>query len=179
MQVHSEHDWQEQSDAPIIVSRFPFRSDEYFAACGGSAAFGSENHTTAPAARWKCTPIPLRGLPPEGEVLAAHYLELLMSSTAEQRVKFPLRGKGGALAPKGVHFHRPPGRLYGFNYYILIAAKGGDTFPFEPSAPFEPSEPITANDSSVPSSFDSSLTNLFLTNFFHLCYNSLNTLHAL
>ncbi len=56
MQVHSEHDWQEQSDAPIIVSRFPFRSDEYFAACGGSAAFGSENHTTAPSARWKCTP---------------------------------------------------------------------------------------------------------------------------
>ena len=46
MQVHSEHDWQEQSDAPIIVSRFPFRSDEYLAACGGSAAFGSENHTT-------------------------------------------------------------------------------------------------------------------------------------
>ncbi len=71
----------------------------------------------------------------------------------------------------------PPGRLYGFNI-ILIAAKGGDTFPFEPSAPFEPSEPITANDSSVPSSFDSSLPNLFLTNFFHLCYNSLNTLHA-
>ena len=27
--VHSEHDWQEQSDAPIIVSRFPFRGDEY------------------------------------------------------------------------------------------------------------------------------------------------------
>ena len=140
--------------------------DEYFAACGGSAAFGCENHTTAPSARWKCTPIPLRGLPPEGEVLAAHYLELLMSSTAEQRVKFSLRGKGGALAPKGVHFHRPPGRLYGFNYYIFIAAKGGDTFPFEPSAPFEPSEPITANDSSVPSSFDSNLPKLIPYKFF-------------
>ena len=59
---------------------------------------GMENHTTAPAARWKCTPIPLRGLPPEGEVLAAHYLELLMSSTAEQRVKFPLRGN--AIKPR-------------------------------------------------------------------------------
>ena len=34
--------------------------DEYFAACG-SAAFGSENHTTAPAAQWKCTPIPAYG----------------------------------------------------------------------------------------------------------------------
>ena len=56
---------------------------------------------------------------PEGEVLAAHYLELLMSSTAEQRVKFPLRGKGGALAPKGVHFHRPPGRLCGFSYIFI------------------------------------------------------------
>ena len=29
LRVHSEHDWQEQSDAPIIVSRFPFRGDEY------------------------------------------------------------------------------------------------------------------------------------------------------
>ena len=88
-----------------------------------------------------------------------------MSSTAEQRVKFSLRGKGGALAPKGVHSQRPPGRLYGFNY-IFIAAKGGDTFPFEPSAPFEPSEPITANDSSVPSSFDSNLPKLIPYKFF-------------
>ena len=91
----------------------------------------------------------------------------------------PLRGMENhttGLRPMEMH---PPGRLYGFNYYIFIAAKGGDTFPFEPSAPFEPSEPITANDSSVPSSFDSNLPNLFLTNFFHLCYNSLNTLHAL
>jgi hypothetical protein len=43
--------------------------------------------------------------PPEGEVLAPLYLEMLMSSEAERRAKFPLRGKGGALAPKGVHFH--------------------------------------------------------------------------
>ena len=134
--------------------------DEYFAALRRQ-----KNHTTG-LHPWKCTPIPLRGLPPEGEVLAAHCLELLMSSTAEQQVKFPLRGKGGALAPKGVHFHRPPGRLYGFNYYIFIAAKGGDTFPFEPSAPFEPSEPITANDSSVPSSFDSNLPKLIPYKFF-------------
>ena len=39
-----------------------------YAAEGGSAAVGSKNRTTVPAARWKCTPIPLRGLPPEGEV---------------------------------------------------------------------------------------------------------------
>ena len=106
MQVHSEHDWQEQSDAPIIVSRFPFRSDEYFAACGGSAAFGSENHTTAPSARWKCTPSAACGAvspresvshdsqspaapyescslaTPKGEILAMLTLEMLMSSKA-------------------------------------------------------------------------------------------------
>ncbi len=32
-----------------------------YAACGGNAAGGSENQTTAPAARWKCTPIPACG----------------------------------------------------------------------------------------------------------------------
>ena len=33
-----------------------FAAMSMYAACGDSAAFGSENHTTAPAARWKCTP---------------------------------------------------------------------------------------------------------------------------
>ncbi len=42
--------------------------------------------------------------PPEGEILAALYLELLMRSKAERRANFPLRGKWCA-APKGVHFH--------------------------------------------------------------------------
>ena len=55
-----------------------------YAAFGGSAARGSENRTTGPAARWKCTPIPLRGLPPVGEVLATLSLEMLMSSKAER-----------------------------------------------------------------------------------------------
>jgi len=69
--------------------------------------------------------------PPEGEILATLYFELLVRVKAERQVKFPLRGKGGALAPKGVHFHRakpgctvflPPKAAY-----ILIAAKGGAT----------------------------------------------------
>ena len=34
----------------------PIGRNKYYAACGGSAASGSENQTTAPAARWKCTP---------------------------------------------------------------------------------------------------------------------------
>ncbi|WP_296958557.1 hypothetical protein [uncultured Dialister sp.] len=41
--------------------------DEYFAACGGSAAFGSENHTTG-FRPWKCTLIPLRGLSLKGSM---------------------------------------------------------------------------------------------------------------
>jgi hypothetical protein len=52
--------------------------------------------------------------PPEGEVLAPLYLEMLMSSEAERRAKFPLRGKGGALAPKGVHFQRAQPGCKGF-----------------------------------------------------------------
>ena len=37
-------------------------------------------------------------------MLAALCLKMLMGPKAERRAKFPLRGKGGALAPKGVHF---------------------------------------------------------------------------
>ena len=33
--VHSEHDLKEQSDAQIIVSRFPFRGE----GCGGASKF--------------------------------------------------------------------------------------------------------------------------------------------
>ena len=77
------------------------RFDSAFGAEGGGIALsgdefymppygGRENRTTAPAARWKCTPIPLRGLPPEGEVLAALCLEVLVSTKAKRRVKFPL-----------------------------------------------------------------------------------------
>ena len=64
----------------------------------------------------------------------------------------PPSGETPPQAAEGVHFQRPSGRLYGFNYILI--ARQGDTFPFEPSAPFEPYEPITANDSSVPSSID-------------------------
>ena len=43
--------------------------------------------------------------PPEGEVLVALCLELLMSPKAERRVDFPLRGKYRE-AGIGVHFHQ-------------------------------------------------------------------------
>ena len=104
----------------VVVS--PLRGDEiYMPPCGGR-----ENQTTAPTARWKCTPSAYGTSPresvsrdfqvamlpyksrslatPEGEVLAALCLKMLMGPKAERRAKFPLRGKGGALAPKGVHF---------------------------------------------------------------------------
>ena len=52
---------------------------------------------------------------PEGEILAALCFEMLMNSEAESRANFPLRGKWCA-APKGVHFHAPKARLYGFPF---------------------------------------------------------------
>ena len=51
--------------------------DEYI--CPPAAAAlpeAAKTITTGPAARWKCTPIPLRGLPPEGEVCSMLTLEL-------------------------------------------------------------------------------------------------------
>ncbi len=86
-----------------------------------------ENHTTG-LRPWKCTPSVAYGdvspresvshdsqsptapyescslATPEGEILAALYLELLMNSNAERRENFPLWGKW-CTAPKGVHFH--------------------------------------------------------------------------
>ena len=43
---------------------------------GGNAAFGSENRTTAPVARWKCTPIPAYGgtSPGGGSLLSTQLL---------------------------------------------------------------------------------------------------------
>ena len=90
-------------------------------------AITAENYTTG-LRSWKCTPSVAYGdvspresvshdsqsptapyescslATPEGEILAALYLELLMNSNAERRENFPLRGKWCA-APKGVHFH--------------------------------------------------------------------------
>ena len=91
-------------------------------------AITSANHTTG-LCPWKCTPSVAYGdvspresvshdsqsptapyescslATPEGEILAALYLELLMNSNAERRENFPFRGKWCA-APKGVHFQR-------------------------------------------------------------------------
>ena len=90
-------------------------------------AVTAANHTTG-LRPWKCTPSVAYGdvspresvshdsqsptapyescslATPEGEILAALYLELLMNSNAERRENFPLWGKWCA-APKGVHFH--------------------------------------------------------------------------
>ena len=72
---------------PKLALSLPIKGPSFcrLTVVGGSAARGSENRTTGPAARWKCTPIPLRGLPPMGEVLATLSLEMLMSSKAERR----------------------------------------------------------------------------------------------
>ena len=90
-------------------------------------AITAANHTTG-LRPWKCTPSVAYGdvspresvshdsqsptapyescslATPEGEILAALYLELLMNSNAERRENFPLWGKW-CVAPKGVHFH--------------------------------------------------------------------------
>ena len=99
-------------------------------------AITAENHTTG-LRPWKCTPSVAYGdvspresvshdsqsptapyescslATPEGEILAALYLELLMNSNAERRENFPLRGKWCA-APKGVHFQRAAGAVVWF-----------------------------------------------------------------
>jgi len=74
---------------------------------------------------------------------------MLMSSEAESRANFPLRGKWCA-APKGVHFQRAAGAVVWFSLppaalppqaaYILIARRAIPP-PSEPSEPFEPFEP--------------------------------------
>ena len=90
LRVHSEHDWQEQSDAPIIVSRFPFRGDEFY----NSAPRNGKPYNRACGA-WKCTPFGTFGttFPPEGELLAVQCIEVLMRPKAERKANFPLRGK--------------------------------------------------------------------------------------
>ena len=60
--------------------------------------------------------------PPEGEVLAPLCLEMLMSSEAESRANFSLRGK-----------YRRRRHIY--------SSPSGDTTPSEPSEPSEPFEP--------------------------------------
>ena len=51
-------------------------------------------------------------VPPKGET--THYDLCVVDAPSNHVRCAPLRGKGGASAPKGVHFRRPPGRLYGF-----------------------------------------------------------------
>ena len=99
-------------------------------------AITAANHTTG-LCPWKCTPSVAYGdvspresvshdsqsptapyescslATPEGEILAALYLELLMNLNAERRENFPLRGKWCA-APKGVHFQRAAGAVVWF-----------------------------------------------------------------
>ena len=76
----------------------PLRGDEFY----NSASRNEKPYNrAAPVGN---APLLPTAPPPEGEVLAALCLKMLMGPKAERRAKFPLRGKGGALAPKGVHF---------------------------------------------------------------------------
>ena len=90
-----------------------------------------ENRTTGlrpwktsktPCGRWKCTPFGTFGttFPPEGELLAVLCIEVLMSSEAERRANFPLRGK----SPQGNRGAFPSGeaRLYGFPAHRYLSA---------------------------------------------------------
>ena len=92
---------------------------------------GMENRTTGlrpwktskpPCGRWKCTPFGTFGttFPPEGELLAVLCIEVLMSSEAERRTNFPLRGK----SPQGNRGAFPSGeaRLYGFLAHRYLSA---------------------------------------------------------
>ena len=81
---------------------------------------------------------------PEGELLAVLCIEVLMSSEAERRANFPLRGKSpqgnrGAF-PSGVspviRFSIPQSGI------IKLIARRAIPPPSEPFEPFEPSEPF-------------------------------------
>ena len=88
---------------PKLALSLPIKGPSF---CRLTVLGGSENHTTAPAARWKCTPSVACGdvSPRGGEILAALHFEMLMRTKAESSANFPLRGKSRA-AGIGVHFH--------------------------------------------------------------------------
>ena len=74
------------------------------------------------------------GLPPEGEVLAALMLEMLMSTEAQRRANLPLRGR--CRRQKGCISNGPQARLYGFRclrqrcrqrWHIKLIAAGDTT----------------------------------------------------
>ena len=115
--------------------------------------------------------------PPEGEILAALYFELLMRVKVERQVKFPPPGwqrnwiRRGAerpenpvtcfplgerwcAAPKGVHFHAPQARLFGFaaKRHKNFIARRAIPPPFEPACrrQAEPSEPSETGPRSGP-----------------------------
>ena len=88
LRVHSEHDWQEQSDAPIIVSRFPFRGDEFY----NSAPRNEKPYSRAsPAGRFP--------------VLSSWHLSFLKASTTaadRQRIYLRRQPPPQPSAPKGL-----------------------------------------------------------------------------
>ena len=108
------------SDAQNVVSRFPFRGNEFIMPpVGGKTVKPRLRHRSGDLLEspFMCRPgtnfarlgDPLQGLhmgnapllspaatsPPEGEILAALYLELLMNSNAKRRENFPPRGGKG------------------------------------------------------------------------------------
>ena len=82
---------------------------------------------------------------PEGEVLAALCLEVLMRLKAERRANLPHRGRCRRQKGYIVWFSLPPiGGIQNSSpagRYHHPRAKGPSTFPSEPSEPFEPCEP--------------------------------------
>ena len=134
----------------------PLRGDEfYMPPYGGSAAFGSETHTTSLRSMemhpfWCCAP-----LPPVGEVCSPLSLVLTYVAHFIAPLESPPPGETPPQAAEGVHFPSPARAVCLFSrgrspvVKVLsklapLLFKGRLPPPFEPSepsAPFEPSRP--------------------------------------
>ena len=75
-------------------------------------------------------------------------------ATGNRKVKFPLRGKGGASAPKGVHFPRAKGAVCLFSHarraVVRFYHTGAPLFSKAPTTPSEPCEPFAPSEPSRP-----------------------------
>ena len=137
LRVHSEHDWQEQRDAPIIVSRFPFRGDEFY---NSAPRNGEPYNRASPVGN---APLLPTASPPEGEILAVLCLVLFMRVKAERRANFPLRGKSpqgnrGAF-PSGVS----PVVRFSRRRHVYSSPHSGDTITLSPERAVKPPNPPT------------------------------------
>ena len=78
---------------------------------GGSAAIGSENHTTAPTARRKCTPIPATQDFPRRGKFALYSALGLISTSKHSAAKISPSGGDAAEGGRRGAFPRTQGRL--------------------------------------------------------------------